>query len=62
VLDGLEDPDAGFTVLDLETVYGWRDLDHELDTRTWQNVLARCYRLIELPDTLTRKEALTRGV
>lgn len=38
------------------------DLEEELDRRSWQWILARAYLLINTPESLTRKEALNRGI
>lgn len=61
VLDALEDTDAGPAAIDMQLYYRVDDLEQAIATHTWAWIRDRCYRLLDLPDTLIRKEA-TRGI
>lgn len=49
-------------MIDLHRVFGLDLTDDLLDSRTWAWLRARCYALLDTPDTLTLKEAMARGV
>jgi hypothetical protein len=55
---GLANPDTGFVALDLHRFYGVNITDRLLERRTWHWVRARADSLLNIPESITRKEAL----
>ncbi len=53
--------DAGPAAIDLHLYFHVDDLEAAYQAHTWAWIRDRCYRLLDLPDTLIRKE-VTRGV
>jgi len=48
--------------VDLHRFYQLDDVEELLDVRTWHWLLGRCYSLLNIPDSFTRKEAVIRGI